>query len=122
DPIMPLDPDATASSTSLKPTQHEHAVAEIANLARDQDELLPGIVQALEVLFDALASPDDLILDARHRRDELEVGSHEIVKGVNVAPVEGCDAPLDDLHVLLRNTPSPARKLRVFIRRGSRRQ
>ena len=25
---------------------------------------------------------------------------------------------LDDLDVLLRNTPSPARKLRVFIRRG----
>ena len=57
DPIRRLDLDAAASSTSLNPTQHEHAVAEIAKLARDQDELLPGIVQTLEVLFDALASP-----------------------------------------------------------------
>jgi hypothetical protein len=37
---------------------------------------------------------------------------------LQVARVECRDCSTDDLQILLRNTRSPARKLRVFIRRG----
>jgi hypothetical protein len=59
--------------------------------------------------------------DSLHRpliRGELDVGVHQRQEAIQVTLIEGFDRPTMQLYILLRNTRSPARQLRVFIRRG----
>jgi hypothetical protein len=52
-----VDRNAAAYSASLHPTEHEHAVTEVAKLLTDHAELLPGVADAPEIRFDAFPSP-----------------------------------------------------------------
>ena len=96
-----IDWDAAASSTSVDPAEHEHAVAEIAELLRDRLELLPVLAGIVEEPFDALASLlAAALIGPRQSRPPLEVRGRELgEEGVDITPVVGVHGSLGELHL-----------------------
>jgi hypothetical protein len=85
-----IDFNAAAPSTSLDSAEHEHAVAEIANLISEHMKLLPGVTDVTEVGFNALAPPVANCLNRPlEGRQQLEVRRREVGIGVYVTLVVG---------------------------------
>jgi hypothetical protein len=72
-----IDLNATASTTSLGSTEHNHAVAE--KFVTEYAVLLPGVSDLRKVRFDPLATPIAAALDGpRQRREPLDVWRREL--------------------------------------------
>src|SRR5436190_11078514 len=77
--------------------------------------------QVLEKALPPSADTGVAVIVALHRgqrRNAFHILVHQCQEGGQVTSIEGVNASVSQFHVLLRNTRSPARKLRVFIRRG----
>jgi hypothetical protein len=79
---------------------------------------VPCFPKLLEAAHDRFQADERAGLWPSLGRTQNHVRVKEVAQGIKVPGVPRLETSSHDLHVLLRNTRSPARKLRVFIRRG----
>ena len=98
--------NAACSSTTLDPTEQEHALAEIPILVSIQALHLPDDAELFEPRIDALVSAIDASIDCpADAREPLAIRSRECHQCLDIAPVEAVQRLPHDLHVLVRHRP-----------------
>src|SRR6185437_12188465 len=100
-----IDPPAAARSAPFDPAENENLVlAEVAEVLAPHAVLLPGVADITKVRLDAPAPPQSTAAEAhRHRGEPFDIRAHALEDRIGIAPVEGVDHPLGNLHVLLRH-------------------
>lgn len=83
-----IDLNAAAPPTSLCATEHEHAVAEIAEVFSNRAELLPRVRNRTEERFQAIAFPKAATVESREQgRNQLEVVGRALDERRGITPV-----------------------------------